>query len=126
MTATRWEYCVLTRLSNGPDSKWYVNRMFDYSEPIMPIEVTADEFRKYNEEFDVLHASLVYPILPVVLNRLGADGWELLDDMNTGLTGGEGLVFRRPVEAPPATAKPKRGASAKTTAARKEPARRRK
>jgi hypothetical protein len=26
---------------------------------------------------------------------MGADGWELIDDMNTGLPGGEGLVFKR-------------------------------
>jgi hypothetical protein len=118
--ATRWEYCILTRLSNGPDTKWYVNRVFDYTEPLMPVEVTADVFRKYNEEFDILHATLMYPILPAVLNRLGADGWELLDDMQTGLTGGEGLVFKRALEA---EATPARRSGAKS-ARRPGPARR--
>ncbi len=122
--APRWEYCILTRMSNGPDTKWYVNRVFDYTEPLMPVEVTEPLFRSYNEEFDILHAKMLYPILPAVLNRLGADGWELLDDMQTGLTGAEGLVLRRPAaEAPP----PGRAAakSAKRPAARKPAGRKR-
>lgn len=103
--ATRWEYCILTRLSNGPDTKWHANRVFNYAEPLMPEEVTEEPFRSYNEQFDQFHASLSYPILPKVLNYLGADGWELLDDMNTGLTGGEGLVFKRETSARPAPAR---------------------
>ncbi|MBL8056508.1 MAG: hypothetical protein JNK29_07400 [Anaerolineales bacterium] len=120
--APRWEYCILTRLSNGPDTKWYVNRLFDYSEPLMPVEVTEAPFRQFNEEFDILHAKMTYPILPAVLNMLGAAGWELLDDMQTGLTGGEGLVFRRPLEEAAAPAKKpaaRRPAKAKKPAARK-------
>lgn len=119
--APRWEYCILTRMSNGPDTKWYVNRLFDYSEPHMPVELTEDRFRKFNEEFDIFHAKMVYPILPAVLNSLGAEGWELLDDMQTGLTGSEGLVFRRPLEDAPAPARraSKPAARAKKPAARK-------
>jgi hypothetical protein len=120
--ATRWEYCILTRLSNGPDSKWHVNRVFNYAEPLMPEEVTEASARQYNEEFDRLHASLSYPILPAVLNHLGADGWELLDDMNTGLTGGEGLVFKREVTTRP---NPARKAAKAKAPARKPAARRR-
>jgi hypothetical protein len=120
--ATRWEYCILTRLSNGPDSKWHVNRVFNYTEPLMPEEITEEPFRSYNAEFDDLHASLSYPILPAVLNRLGADGWELLDDMNTGLTGGEGLVFKREASTKPA---PARKAIKAKAPARKKAARRR-
>lgn len=119
---TQWEYCILTRLSNGPDTKWHVNRIFNYSEPHMPVEMTEALYRRYNEEFDALHASLTYPILPAVLSRLGADGWELIDDMNTGLTGGEGLVFKRPVAAAPARRSP---AKAKAPAQKKSAARRR-
>ncbi len=124
--APRWEYCILTRMSNGPDTKWYVNRLFDYSEPLMPVEVTEERFRKFNEEFDILHAKMAYPILPAVLNMLGAEGWELLDDMQTGLTGAEGLVLRRPLEDQPAA--PARSAAsrrAKKPAARKPAARKR-
>ncbi len=119
---TQWEYCILTRLSNGPDTKWHVNRVFNYAEPHMPVEVTEAAFLGYNEAFDRLHASLSFPILPAVLNLLGADGWELIDDMNTGLTGGEGLVFKRPYTPPaPAkkAAKPTRGAARKKPAGRK-------
>lgn len=116
----RWEYCILTRLSNGPDSKWHVNRVFNYREPHMPVEVTEAPFRDYNREFDEMHASLSYPILPAVLNRLGADGWELLDDMNTGLTGGEGLVFKRPLEDKQTT--PARAGRAKARPAAKKSA----
>ncbi len=121
----RWEYCILTRLSNGPDSKWYVNRVFNYSEPHMPVEITGSPFREYNEEFDRLHAALSFPILPAVLNRLGADGWELLDDMNTGLTGGEGLIFKRPVEDKRAKPAPTGRAKARPAAARKPAGRKR-
>lgn len=118
---TQWEYCILTRLSNGPDTKWHVNRIFNYAEPHMPVEVTEAAFLAYNEAFDRLHASLSYPILPAVLNLLGADGWELIDDMNTGLTGGEGLVFKRPFTPVPAkkAPKPTRGAARKKPAGRK-------
>jgi hypothetical protein len=118
--ATQWEYCILTRLSNGPDTKWHVNRVFNYTEPLMPEEVTTAEFRALNTQFDELHASLSYPILPAVLNLLGAEGWELLDDMNTGLTGGEGLVFKRMSDA-----KPARQATKAKTPPRKKSARRR-
>jgi hypothetical protein len=116
----QWEYCVLTRLSNGPDSKWHVNRVFYYGEPHMPVEVTESPFREYNEAFDRLHASLSFPILPAVLNHLGADGWELLDDMNTGLTGGEGLIFKRLVEGKRVA--PARPGRAKARPAAKKPA----
>ncbi|MBI3242483.1 MAG: hypothetical protein HYZ49_09345 [Chloroflexi bacterium] len=63
------------------------------------------EFKKHNQQFEKLHAAQKFPILPAVLNALGADGWELIDDMNTGMLGGEGLVFKRPLAAKPATAK---------------------
>jgi hypothetical protein len=118
--APRWEYCILTRMSNGPDTKWYVNRLFDYSEPLMPVEVTDERFRKFNEECDILHAKMIFPILPAALNMLGAEGWELLDDMQTGLTGAEGLVLRRPLEDRPAPArKPAAKRAARKPAARK-------
>ena len=111
-----WEYCVLTRLSSGLDTKWYANRVFQHSENSLPEEVTLPEFRTLNERFDALHASKVFPILPAVLNILGGEGWELLDDMDTGITGGEGLVLRRQLAAPP------RGAGRRT--AKKAPSRR--
>jgi hypothetical protein len=110
-----WEYCILTRLSSGLDTKWYANRVFQHSEIGLPDEVTAPEFRALNERFDALHASKVFPILPGVLNILGGEGWELLDDMDTGITGGEGLVLKRPLAARP------RGAGSRTA---KTPARR--
>jgi hypothetical protein len=94
-----WEYCIVTRLTWGVDTKWYVNRVYKHSETEMPEEVTGAPFVGYNNAFEKLHAKLVYPILPAVLNLLGADGWELLDDMNTGMPGGEGLVFKREVTA---------------------------
>jgi len=103
--ATKWEYAILTRLSAGLDTKWHVNRVFHHLENELPVEVTGAEFKKYNEAFDKLHAVKHYPILPAVLNRMGADGWELLDDMNTGMPGGEGLVFKRPAAARPAAKK---------------------
>ena len=95
-----WEYCILTRLSAGLDTKWYANRVFQHSETSLPEEETASEFRAYNERFDALAASKVYPILPAVLNLLGGEGWELIDDMDTGMTGGEGLVLKRQLAAP--------------------------
>jgi hypothetical protein len=104
-----WEYCVLTRLSAGLDTKWYVNRVYQHSETDLPEEVTGGAYQGYNTYFDELHASKVFPILPAVLNHLGADGWELIDDMATGITGGEGLVFKRPA----------RGRAAKRPAAKK-------
>ena len=90
-----WEYAVLTRLSAGLDTKWHVNRVFKHQETDLPAEVTEAQYKKYNDQFDKLHAAKAYPILPAVLNLMGADGWELIDDMNTGMTGGEGLVFKR-------------------------------
>lgn len=93
---TYWEYAILTRQSSGLDTKWYVNRAYQHSENALPEEVTAAAYRAYNDQFDALHATKVFPILPAVLNLLGNDGWELLDDMATGITGGEGLVFKRP------------------------------
>jgi hypothetical protein len=93
--ATRWEYCILTRLSTDLDTKWYVNRVFEHHATELPSEKTDALFKKYNQQFEKLHAAQVYPILPTVLNLMGADGWELIDDMNTGLPGGEGLVFKR-------------------------------
>ena len=95
---TNWEYCILTRLSAGIDTKWYVNRIYHHRENHLPDEVTEATFRAYNDRFDQLHAGKVFPILPAVLNLMGADGWELIDDMQTGITGGEGLVFKRPLE----------------------------
>ena len=90
-----WEYCIVTRLTWGVDTKWYVNRTYKHSETEMPEEVTGAPFVGYNNAFEKLHAKHVYPILPAVFNLLGAEGWELLDDMNTGMPGGEGLVFKR-------------------------------
>ena len=92
---TKWEYCILTRLSAGLDTKWYANRVFQHTETALPEEETEPEFRAYNDRFDALHATKVFPILPAVLNLLGAEGWELIDDMDTGITGGEGLVLKR-------------------------------
>src|SRR5690349_9717176 len=99
-----WEYCILTRLSAGLDTKWYANRVFQHSETALPDEVTEPAYRAYNDRFDALHASKVYPILPAVLNLLGAEGWELIDDMDTGITGGEGLVLKRQLVARPRAA----------------------
>jgi hypothetical protein len=100
-----WEYAILTRLSSGLDTKWYVNKVYQHSETALPEEVTAAAYRAYNDQFDALHASKVFPILPAVINLLGADGWELIDDMNTGITGGEGLVFKRQLARRPAAKK---------------------
>jgi len=102
---TTWEYCILTRLSAGLDTKWYANRVFQHAETTLPEEVTTPEFRDYNQRFDELHAAKTFPILPAVLNLLGGEGWELIDDMDTGMTGGEGLVLKRPISAPPRTAR---------------------
>ena len=104
-----WEYAILTRLSAGLDTKWYVNRTYQHSETDLPNEVTDPAYNSYNQRFDELHASKVYPVLPAILNLMGAEGWELIDDMSTGITGGEGLVFKRSYEAP-------RRAAAKKTA----------
>ena len=38
---TYWEYAVLTRLSAGLDTKWYVNRVYQHAETDMPQEVTS-------------------------------------------------------------------------------------
>lgn len=100
-----WEYCILTRLTWGVDTKWFVNRLYKHSDTEMPEEVTEPEFKKYNDRIGAMHASKVYPILPQVLNLLGADGWELLDDMNTGMPGGEGLVFKRELKGRPPSKK---------------------
>ena len=110
-----WEYCILTRQSSGLDTKWYANRVFQHSEIGLPDEVTAPEFQALNGRFDAAHASRVFPILPAVLNILGGEGWELIDDMDTGITGGEGLVLKRPLATRP------RGAGSRAT---KAPARR--
>ena len=91
-----WEYAILTRQSAGLDTKWYINRTYQHSETDLPSEVTDPAYAAYNERFDKLHARKVFPVLPAILNLLGADGWELIDDMATGITGGEGLVFKRP------------------------------
>jgi len=113
-----WEYCILTRLSAGLDTKWYANRVFQHSETSLPEEVTDAEFRAYNARFDELHASSVFPILPRVLNLLGGEGWELIDDMDTGMTGGEGLVLKRQRAGRPRAARraSSRGAAKKATA----------
>ena len=100
-----WEYAILTRMSAGLDTKWHVNRVFKHAENELPTEITEARFTKYNDQFDKLHTAKVFPILPAVLNVMGADGWELIDDMNTGMPGGEGLVFKRPLAAKPAAAK---------------------
>ena len=100
-----WEYCILTRQSWGVDTKWYVNRLFKHLATDLPEEVTLAEFRDCNKQIEKLHASQVYPILPAVLNVLGAQGWELIDDMNTGMPGGEGLVFKRELRGRPAAKK---------------------
>ncbi len=118
---TTWEYCILTRLSAGLDTKWHANRVFQHMETALPEEETEPEFRAYNDRFDALHANKVYPILPAVLNLLGADGWELIDDMDTGMPGGEGLVLKRELAAQPRrasrrSAKAVRGASRKSGA----------
>ena len=110
--ATKWEYCILTRLSAGLDTKWHVNRVFKHRETEMPSEATEAAHRKLNDKFDKLHAAKVYPILPAALNIMGAEGWELIDDMNTGMPGGEGLVFKR-VPSARAVAKPAAKKSAK-------------
>ena len=106
-----WEYAVLTRLSAGLDTKWYLNRVFQHAETEMPEEVTSSRYRVYNDQFDALHASKVFPVLPAVLNILGADGWELIDDMDTGVAGGEGLVLKRPLASRPAARRPSRAAA---------------
>ena len=104
MAITYWEYCILTRLSAGLDTKWHVNRVFKHSGIELPTEITKPQYAELNASFDKLHASGEFPILPSVLNILGADGWELIDDMDTGMPGGEGLVFRRPLVKAPARA----------------------
>ncbi len=121
-TMASWEYCILTRLSAGLDTKWYANRVFQHTETTLPEEETEPEFRAYNKRFDAVHASKVFPILPAVLNLLGAEGWELIDDMDTGMTGGEGLVLKRQLTASPrgagrrAAKAPSRRSTKKTTA----------
>jgi hypothetical protein len=99
---TYWEYCVIHRLSAGIDTKWGANRVFQHLETGLPEEETEERFRQYNARFDELHARKIYPILPAVLNILGADGWELINDMNTSITDEEGMVFKRPLANPPA------------------------
>lgn len=118
-----WEYCILTRLSAGLDTKWYVNKVYQHSETALPEEVTAPEFRAYNEQFDELHAAHIFPVLPAILNVMGADGWELIDDMNTGTAGGEGLVFKREL-ARRAAKRAARKTTAKQGAAKKSAAKR--
>ena len=118
---TYWEYAILTRLSAGLDTKWFVNRVFHHNETDLPDEVTSSQYQAYNDQIDKLHASKVYPILPAVLNMLGADGWELIDDMATGITGGEGLVFKRQLAGRPRNGAAKK-AGAKKAAAKKSAA----
>ena len=38
---------------------------------------------------------LIIHATKAILDQWGADGWELIDDMATGITGGEGLVLKR-------------------------------
>ncbi len=122
---TYWEYCILTRLSAGLDTKWYANRVFQHAETTLPEEETTAEFRAYNDQFDALHARKVFPILPAVLNLLGADGWELIDDMDTGMTGGEGLVLKRQVTAGGSATGRRAAKRANRSSAKKAGARRR-
>src|SRR5579859_5841790 len=117
---TTWEYCILTRLSAGLDTKWYANRVFQHAETTLPEEVTTPEFRDYNQRFDELHAAKTFPILPGVLNLLGGEGWELIDDMDTGMTGGEGLVLKRQLATRPRAAAKK---APNRRSAKKAPAR---
>ena len=121
---TYWEYAILTRLSSGLDTKWYVNRIYQHPENTLPEEVTAQAFRAYNDQFDALHATKVFPILPGVLNVMGADGWELIDDMQTGITGGEGLVFKRPLTRRPAAKRAAKKSSAQKNLGQAKRARR--
>jgi hypothetical protein len=102
--ATKWEYCILTRQSQTLDSKWYVNRIFQHNPPQLPTEVTDPYFERYNAQFETMHAAKIYPLLPAILNMLGADGWELNDDINLGL-GAEGLLFKRPLSPKPTAAR---------------------
>jgi hypothetical protein len=104
-----WEYCILTRLAGGVDTKWCANRVYQHSDTDLPEEQTAPEFRKINQQIEKLHAGHIYPILPAVLNLLGSQGWELIDDMNTGMPGGEGLVFKRQAKRKPAKPAAKKG-----------------
>lgn len=115
--ATRWEYCILTRMSTALDTKWYANRVFRYLSAVEAEETTSAYFKGINAKIDALHDKSEFPLLPAILNLLGAEAWELIDDMNTGLSGGEGLVFKRQVTAR-AVAKPKPAAKrpAKRTA----------
>ncbi len=104
-----WEYCILLRVGTAIDTKWYVNRTFKHSEPgELPAETTEPYFAKLNGQFDKLHAKKVYPVLPAALNLLGADGWDLIDDMDVGIPGDQGLVFKREVKAKAKAAKKKR------------------
>ena len=120
-----WEYCILTRLSAGLDTKWYVNRVFQHPENSLPDEVTSPEYQALNARFDALHASRVFPILPAVLNILGGEGWELIDDMDTGNAGGEGLVLKRQLAARPRGAGSRTAKAPARQAAKKATARRR-
>ena len=91
-----WEYAILTRQSAGLDTKWYVNRTYQHSETDLPNEVTDPAMHAYNEQFDQLHASKVYPVLPAILNLMGADGWELTGIQHTAP--GQGYyIFKRPL-----------------------------
>jgi hypothetical protein len=116
-----WEYCILTRQSAGLDTKWYANRVFQHTETSLPEEETEPEFRVYNDRFDALHASKVFPLLPAVLNLLGGEGWELIDDMDRGMTGGEGLLLKRQLASRPRAAAAKKRPSRRS--AKKTPAR---
>ena len=102
--ATKWEYCLLTRQSGTLDTKWYLNRVFQHNPPQLPTEATDPYFERYNVQLETMYAARIYPMLPAIMNLLGADGWELIDDINTGL-GAEGLVFKRPLVTRPKAAK---------------------
>ena len=104
-----WEYCILLRVGTSIDTKWYVNRRFKHSEPgELPAETTEPYFAKFNEQFEKLHAKKVYPVLPAVMNVLGADGWELIYDMDVGIPGDHGFVFKREVKGKAKAARKKR------------------
>lgn len=99
------EYCILLRVGTSIDTMWYANRVFKHTEPgELPEEKTEAYFLALNKKIEQLHAKKIYPVLPAALNLLGAEGWELIDDMDIGIPGDQGLVFKRVATA---KAKPK-------------------
>src|SRR5687768_5884498 len=114
-----WEYAILTRQSAGLDTKWYVHRAYQHSETELPEEVTDPANQAHNRRFDERRAAEVDPVLAAILTLRGADGCELIDDMATGITGGEGLVFKRPVEARRAPARAGKAARPASKGAKK-------